>query len=189
MLSIVLSADHLLSRPFLVLMSIAAVVVALLLARAGRGGRLAAAALAAVGVLVVLVATLSPDPVSGPGDYGCSTELDAPLDDVPNVVLFFVPLLFAVVATRRPLVVLLGGPALSVAIELAQNLLPVDGRRCDVDDVLANSAGSVAAVVIGSLVLLIDIAWRRVNRHRNDPVVDRHATRRDAREPELHRTW
>lgn len=160
MISIVSAADGEAVRQLLVLASVASVVLAAVLAGGARTERALATVLAVGGVLVIAGLTLSP--VRGlPGD-GCATRPDAPLDDVPNIALFFVPMLFLVVASRLPLLVLLAGPTLSATIELVQDVVPSLGRRCDVDDLLANSAGVVAAVLVGSLILgVVHIARRR----------------------------
>lgn len=152
MIPLLLASDGALARQLLVVVTIAAVVLAAVLAR-GRTGRLVAGTLAVSTFGAVLALTLSPDPVSGPGAGGCAVDVDDPLTDVPNMVLFLVPVLFAVVATRRPLPFLLLGPLLSAAIELGQTLLPVVGRRCDADDLVANSAGSVVAVILGAVIV------------------------------------
>lgn len=183
MISIVSAADGESVRELLAAVTAASVLLAAVLALTGRGGR-GLAALLAIGGLV-LIAGLTLAPVGGlPGD-GCATEPRAPLDDIPNVALFFVPALFAVVATRSPLLVLLAGPALSATIEWVQDVVPSLGRRCDVDDLLANSAGAVAAVAVGSLLLLIaHLVTRRGGGGRRRPG---HPTDvRAARERELH---
>jgi membrane-associated protease RseP (regulator of RpoE activity) len=151
MISIVSAADGEAAGRLLVVVALAAVVVAVVLASGGRGGRAAAGGLTIVGLALVGGLTLSR--VTGLPGNGCATDPGAPLDDLPNVALFFVPLLFAVVATRRPVLVLFAGPALSAAIEWVQDVVPSLGRRCDVDDLLANSAGAVAAVLVGSAIL------------------------------------
>ncbi len=71
--------------------------------------------------------------------------------------LLFVPLVFcAVLATRRPLAVLVSAVALSAAIEVVQPLT----RRglCETQDFLNNSAGAVVAAVLAAGVLA---AWER----------------------------
>lgn len=167
MISIVSAADGEGVRQLLVLASVASVLLAAVLAGGARTERTLATVLTVGGVVVIAGLTLSP--VRGLPGEGCATRPDAPLDDVPNIVLFFVPMLFAVVATRRPVLVLLAGPALSAVIEWVQDVVPSLGRRCDVDDLLANSAGVVAAVVVGSVIVgVAHIAERR--RRRPHPV-------------------
>ncbi|WP_166404804.1 VanZ family protein [Labedella endophytica] len=185
MISIVFASDAELVRQLVAVLAVASVVVAALLAHAGRGGRVVAGGAAVLGLIVVLGLTLSP--VGGLEGDGCATDASSPLDDVPNVLLFFVPVLFAVVATRRPLTMLLAGPAVSVAIEFAQDVLPELGRRCDVNDVLANSAGAAGGVLMGAIILLTTFIGRR---GRGAPVgtVASAATRAEAaQERELHR--
>ncbi|GAB3088067.1 VanZ family protein [Nocardioides zeae] len=70
-----------------------------------------------------------------------------------NVVLFVAPVLFAVVATRRPLVVAGAASALSAAIETVQALVPAIGRSCSTNDWLSNTIGVVVGVVLGVVAL------------------------------------
>jgi hypothetical protein len=179
MISIVSAADGEVAGRLLVVVALASVVLAVVLASAGRGGRATATVLTVVGLALVGGLTLSR--VTGLPGEGCATEPGAPLDDLPNIALFFVPMLFAVVASRRPVLVLLAGPALSAVIEWVQDVVPSLGRRCDIDDLLANSAGAVAAVVVGSVVLGVTGA---VTRHRDAAARSAHA--RDATERALH---
>jgi glycopeptide antibiotics resistance protein len=67
-----------------------------------------------------------------------------------NVTLFFPPVYFATLATRRPLLMLAAGTALSAAIEVVQGLMPNTGRSCDTNDWAMNTAGAVAAVLLAS---------------------------------------
>lgn len=70
-----------------------------------------------------------------------------------NVVLFVAPVLFAVVATRRPLLVALAGSALSALIETVQALVPALGRSCSTNDWLSNTIGVGIGVVLGVVAL------------------------------------
>lgn len=129
----------------------------------GFGGRLAArragwrpvpSALAGISLGVVLGVTFSrtlPDwagrdafcQFNGFSLHGSAELLNA---------LLFVPLVFcAVLATRRPVAVLVSAVALSAAVEVVQPLT----RRglCETQDFLNNSAGAVAAAVLAAGVL------------------------------------
>ncbi|MGW6441495.1 VanZ family protein [Lentzea sp. NPDC055074] len=74
-----------------------------------------------------------------------------------NALLLVPPVWFAVLATRRPLAVLVSAVALSAAIEVLQ---PLVGRGlCETQDFLNNSAGAVvAAALAGGYVALRDRA-------------------------------
>ena len=63
--------------------------------------------------------------------------------DLANVILFQAPVLLVATATRRPLVVAVGGIAASAGVELLQALAPALGRSCSTDDWFANSIGAV----------------------------------------------
>jgi hypothetical protein len=129
----------------------------------GFGGRLAArraglrpvpSVLAGISLGVVLGVTFSrtlPDwagrdafcQLNGFSLHGSAELLNA---------LLFVPLVFcAVLATRRPVAVLVSAVALSAAIEVVQPLT----RRglCETQDLVNNSAGAVAAAVLAAGVL------------------------------------
>lgn len=70
-----------------------------------------------------------------------------------NVVLFVAPVLFAVVATRRPLLVAVAGSGLSALVETVQALVPALGRSCSTNDWLSNSIGVVIGAVLGAVAL------------------------------------
>ena len=130
-----------------------ATVGALLLSRWGRGGHRVATALAILGGVAILTLTLAPDARSVDGVMACNFTVYSIAGDTFNMALFLLPAIFAVVATRRPLIVAAGVPLLSALIELVQFLSPVLGRRCDVDDLIANVVGGLIGVAIGALVL------------------------------------
>jgi hypothetical protein len=147
-------ADYFLfTRTILAVGLVAAVVVAFLLPRAGKWGRIVATAIAAVAGILVLALTFSPDPTGVLDEAQCNLEPHSFAFDVLNMALFLLPALFAVVAARRPAVVALAVPVASALIELVQFLTPVLGRRCDVDDLLANVIGGLLGVLIGAVAL------------------------------------
>jgi len=76
-----------------------------------------------------------------------------------NVVLFVLPVLFAGVASRKPILMLLAASALSVLIELFQALVPAIGRSCDTNDWLCNTIG--AAVGAALAIIALRLADRR----------------------------
>ncbi|MDC7121905.1 VanZ family protein [Cellulomonas fimi] len=72
-----------------------------------------------------------------------------------NVLLFVPPVLLAAVATRRPLLALLGGVLASACIEAVQALLPVLGRSCDTNDWLSNAIGAALGAVLAAVALVL----------------------------------
>jgi glycopeptide antibiotics resistance protein len=126
---------------------------AIVLARLGSRGRTIAAVVAALSGILVLALTLSPDVRAVQGQAVCNLTPYAFPFDLLNVALFLLPAMFAVVAVRRPVPVVLAVPVVSALIELVQFLSPALGRRCDVDDWLANLLGGVLGVLLGVLAL------------------------------------
>lgn len=159
MISTFIAENYRLVQAILVVAAIACIVITALLLRARRGRRIAAV-IAGAATVVVLALTLIPDKV--PNDaVGCNFEPANFFGDEQNVALFFLPALFAFVAIRRPLVVLVAGIVLSALIETIQALSPVIGRRCDIDDWFANSLGVIAGVVVA---LVVSIVVKRTKR-------------------------
>ncbi len=77
--------------------------------------------------------TLLPDGARS-GGVTCTVQFSVPfqgIDTLANIALLLPLALFLSVATNRPLTVLAGTVALSVAIEVVQALAPALGRRCD----------------------------------------------------------
>jgi hypothetical protein len=151
MISTFLAEHLLLVRAALLAVTVLVLVVAALLVRAERTGRRIAAVLAVVSVGGLLMLTLSPDGSRG-APVACNLDPYLFYADVANMALFLVPALFATLATRRPLLVLVGASALSAAIEGVQRMTATN-RRCDIDDWLANSMGGAVGVVAACLVL------------------------------------
>ncbi|MCU1404636.1 MAG: hypothetical protein JWQ43_939, partial [Glaciihabitans sp.] len=174
MISTFIIENYVLVRVILVVAAVAAVVLCALLVRAGRTGRRLSGVIAAVALVVVLGLTLAPDSEPTYG-AGCYLQVDRFLNDEWNVILFLLPALFAVVAVRRPLLVLAGGLILSALIELVQLLTPMLGRLCDADDWLANGAGTVAGVLVAMIVAAI------VERFSRRGLISPRATRRRGR--------
>jgi glycopeptide antibiotics resistance protein len=167
MISTLLAENPPLVRSLLVLATVAAVVIAASLAAAGRSGRLIATGLSLVGIGVAAALTLSPVGSGGPRQPACNVEPYNWFGDTPNVALFLLPAIFLVVATRSAALVAVLGPLGSAGVEIAQYALPELGRRCDVDDLLANSAGAIAGALMGAVIL-----WSVRLAHRRSPVAD-----------------
>jgi hypothetical protein len=145
-----MAENFLATRVILAVGLVLVVIVAFVLARRSRRG---AAVIAIASGLLVLALTFSPDLKSLQGHAVCNLTPYAFAFDGLNMALFLLPALFAVVATRRPLIVALAVPVTSALIELVQFLSPALGRRCDIDDWLANVIGGLVGVVIGVIAL------------------------------------
>lgn len=161
MISTIMAEYFLLARLVLGVGFVAAVIVAGVLARRAESGRRIATGITVAAVILVVGLTFSPDPTGVQETVACNLRPYAFAFDVLNMALFLLPALFAVVASRRPLLVALAVPVASAAIELVQLLLPGFGRRCDVDDWLANTIGGLVGVLIGLVILWL--ARRRAN--------------------------
>jgi VanZ family protein len=111
--------------------------------------------LCAASLVPVAATTLSP---SDRRPYAfCAVQRALPtvsrVELMANVVLFVAPVLLLAVATRRPVLALLVGIALSAVIELVQALLPWLGRSCDTTDWSSNSIGAAIGAALGSAAL------------------------------------
>lgn len=78
-----------------------------------------------------------------------------------NVILFVPPVLLAAVASRRPVVALVGGVVGSAAIEAVQALAPGLGRSCDTNDWLTNSIGAVIGAALAWAAIWAARRWPR----------------------------
>ena len=108
---------------------------------------------------LVPVAFLTLVPTRRSLDVGCAVEWSLPtlgaVELMANVVLFVPPVLFLVVATGRPLPVLLGATVTSGLIELFQAVVPVLGRSCSTNDWLSNTTGAVLGVALATAALTV----------------------------------
>src|SRR5689334_8581032 len=86
-------------------------------------------------------------------------------ESMANILLFIGPVLLAGVATRRPVLAVLAGSALSVVVEAVQAAVPAIGRSCDSGDAINNTIG---AVIGGALAWLSLTASTRARRQRRD---------------------
>lgn len=153
MISTFMAENFLLTRVILAVGFVVAVAVAIVLARSGARGRRVATVIAAVAGILVVALTFSPDPTGVQSEAVCNLSPYSFAFDALNMALFLLPALFAVVASRRAALVALGVPVVSALIEIVQFLSPALGRRCDVDDWLANLIGGLAGVLIGVVAL------------------------------------
>jgi VanZ family protein len=147
-----LITNFLLDHPALVpvamlLVALAAVAVGYLVLR----NRRITWTLVVLSVLPVLALTLVPAGVRM-DEFLCTVQFALPapgsVELLANVALFFPPVFFATLATRRPLLVLAAGSGLSAAIEAVQALVSGIGRACDTNDWLMNTIGSVIGVLL-----------------------------------------
>jgi len=155
MLSTFIADNYALVRVILVIGVLALIALAIVLARAGDRGRRISGFLGGAALLVVILLTLTPHGKQLP-PAECYLVVDGPLWDIYNVALFLLPALFFVVATRRPLLVLLGAIALSALIEVVQQLLQgLLSRACDINDWVANSTGAAVGVLIAFVIVTL----------------------------------
>jgi len=168
MISTFLAEHRLLVRAALIAVTVVVLVAAALLVRAEHRGRRIATVLAAVAGAGILLLTLSPDG-SRTAPVPCNLDPYLFYADEANLALFFVPALFATVASRRPLLVLTAAAVISAAIEAIQRVTSTN-RRCDIDDWLANSMGGAAGAVAALLLIwAVGRGRRRAERSRPRP--------------------
>ena len=143
----------------LLALAVACVGVGILILRAGRQDVLRA--LVVLSALPVIALTLVPAS-GGLGVRHCEVQFSLPtlgsVELLANVALLFPLTFFAALATRRPLLVLVGATALSAAIEAVQALLPAIARSCDTNDWAMNTAGAVVATSLAAALLVRDRA-------------------------------
>ncbi|MEZ5412053.1 MAG: VanZ family protein [Acidimicrobiales bacterium] len=124
-----------------------------------------AAVLSGVSSLPILALTLVP--VDRELSGRCSVDWLLPtfarVELLANVVLFIPPVLLAAIATRRPVVALMGGSVTAGAIEAIQAAVPALGRSCDTNDWLSNTIGAALGAGLAALVLWAE-ARRRMRR-------------------------
>jgi hypothetical protein len=115
-------------------------------------------ALAALAMVSVFAFTLAPQggrQLAG----GCTLEWGLPtprrVEPMANVVLFVAPVLFAGVASRRPVLAFAAGSALALGIEAAQAVAPAIGRSCASEDWLSNTIGSALGAILAAFALLL----------------------------------
>jgi hypothetical protein len=145
--------DHSALMPaMMALIAIVCVVVGYLLLRARRYGHRILWTLVGLSLLPVVALTLLP--TLGRSFVFCVVQFSMPtlgsVELLANVALFFPPVFFATLATRKPVLTLAAGTALSAAIEVTQGLLPAIGRSCDTNDWAMNTAGAIVAVVLAA---------------------------------------
>jgi len=114
-------------------------------------------ALAGLSMLPVVALTLVP--TAGRAYEFCAVQFAMPtwgtVELLANVALFFPPVFFAALATRRPLPMLAAGTATSAAIELIQALIPAIGRACDTNDWAMNTTGALTATLTAQATLAL----------------------------------
>ena len=167
MISTLLAENPALLMIGIVLATLCCLVVACAIEWRGGRSRGLGGWIAIAGVAVVIVLTLLPDPRSAMTVSTCQLVPTNVLRDRANIALFYAPALFGTMWLRRPIVAALVGIALSATIETIQFLAPAVGRRCDIDDWISNSAGTVLGVV--SAVAISFVVARLRNRRTPGP--------------------
>ena len=137
--------------PLVVLVGVAVCVVVGHVVRSRRARWL----LVLLSALPALALTVVPIP-NPAARVGCVVQFFVPtlrsIELLANVALFFPPVYFAALATRRPLLTLAVATGASAAIEAFQALAPVIGRACDTNDWAMNTVGAVVAVLLASVL-------------------------------------
>jgi glycopeptide antibiotics resistance protein len=109
------------------------------------------------GLTLVPVAVLTLVPVDRELFARCTVQWTLPtpgrVELMANLVLFVAPALLAGIASRRPLLAVLAGSALSAVVEAGQALVPAIGRSCDTNDWLSNTLGAVVGGVLALVAL------------------------------------
>ena len=109
------------------------------------------------GITLLPVALLTLVPTSREVVDRCAVGWTLPtfgrVELMANVILFVPPVLFAAIASRRPVLALAAGVVASAGIEAVQALVPALGRSCDTNDWLSNSIGAAVGAVLAGLAL------------------------------------
>ncbi len=150
--------DHsALAASVLALVAVVGVGAGYLLLRTRRYGHRILWVLALLFLVPVVALTLVP--TSGRAYEVCAIQFYLPtfgtVELWANVALFFPPVFFASLATRRPLPMLAAGAALSALIEAIQALVPAIGRACDTNDWAMNTAGTAVAVLLAAATIAL----------------------------------
>jgi hypothetical protein len=143
----------------LLLLACVCVGVGYLLLRSRRHGHRLMWTLLAVTLVPVFALTLVPASDSAVDHIVCTVQFDLPtlgtVELLANVALFVPPVFLATLATRRPLLTIAAGSALSAAIEATQALIPTIGRACDSNDWLMNTIGTTAGVLLATTTIAL----------------------------------
>ena len=107
----------------------------------------------ALSTLPVFALTLVPSGRSQERIF-CTVQFSLPawgtVELLANLALFCPPAFFAVLVTRRPLVVFALASGVSALIEGVQALVPAIGRACDTNDWTMNTVGALVGVLLAS---------------------------------------
>ena len=122
-----------------------------------RRDRRVLTALLVLSVLPVLGLTLVPAARPRLDEEFCTVQFAVPglgsLELLANVALFVPAACFAVLLSRRPLLVLAAATAASAAIEVLQAVVGALQRACDTNDWAMNTAGAAIGVLLATGVL------------------------------------
>ena len=159
MISAFLVAYHDLVPVAFFLIALACVGVGYLALRQPRSGRWLLWGPLCLSTLPVIALTLVPASTSGAADVGCTVQFSVPtlggVENLANIALFFPLAFFAALVTRHPLLTLVAGSSLSVAIEALQAVAPAIGRACDTNDWLMNTIGTVVGVLLAWVTMTL----------------------------------
>jgi hypothetical protein len=116
--------------------------------------------LTALSVVPVVALTLVPTPTRRMDDIPlCTVDFNVPtlasVEMVANVGLLFPLVYFAALMTRRPLLMLAAGVAVSAGIEAIQALVRSLGRACATSDWVMNSAGAACAALLAGCTIAL----------------------------------
>ncbi|RSM85292.1 VanZ family protein [Kibdelosporangium aridum] len=162
MIAVFLIENPLLVPVLMLLMAIVCTGIGYLLLKARRQWILWT--LTALSVVPVVALTLVPTRTRRMDDIPfCTPDFHLPtlasVEMVANVGLLFPLVYFSALLTRRPLLMLAAGVALSAGIETLQALVRSLGRACTTGDWAMNSAGATcAALLAGCTIALADRA-------------------------------
>jgi hypothetical protein len=124
---------------------------------------------------LVPVVALTRVPAPGRAYEVCAVQFSVPtlgtVELWANVAVFFPPVFFATLATRRPLLMLAAGAVLSAVLEAVQALVPAIGRACDTNDWAMNTTGTVVAVLLAAATIALADRGRsaRITAERREP--------------------
>ena len=137
-------------------------------------GRKVAWVVSGLALLPIFALTLMPVTRTPYAVYVVQFQLPTSLrvgDVLANLVLFVPVAWFATLASRQPLVVLVGGSLVSASLEAVQAAVPAIGRSCDTNDWFNNTIG----VAIGVFAAWAAAGW--FWRQERQPAADRDGDR------------
>jgi hypothetical protein len=133
-----------------------------------RGDRRWLTALLALSLVPLVGLTLVPAARPRVDEELCTVQFSLPglgsVELLANVALFVPAAVFAVLLSRRPLLVLAAAAGTSAAIETLQAVLGGLERACDTNDWAMNTAGAVLGMLLGITVQALPARRRAPSR-------------------------